>query len=53
MLHQDAFIATLDEVRHECTSFDIASKLVGREVTAESKHEFGQNLAQLGLAAAR
>jgi hypothetical protein len=56
-LVEDALVAALDEVRHARTSFDIASKLVGREVTAgalpESKHEFGQNLAQLALAVAR
>ncbi|KAL3771026.1 hypothetical protein ACHAWO_013204 [Cyclotella atomus] len=56
-LVEDALVAALDEVRHARTSFHIASKLVGREVSAgalpESKHEFGQDLTELGLAVAK
>eukprot|EP00804_Cyclotella_cryptica_P015896 CCRYP_006382-RA/>CCRYP_006382-RA protein AED:0.08 eAED:0.08 QI:264/1/1/1/0/0/2/121/724 len=56
-LVQDALTAGLDEVRHARTSFEIASKLLGREVVPgalpESKHEFGRDLTQLALAVAR
>lgn len=56
-LVEDALVAAMDEARHARTSFEIASKLVGREVIAgalpESKHEFEQDLVKLGLAVAR
>ena len=56
-LVEDALVAAMDEVRHARTSFDIASRLIGRDVTAgplpPSKHEFDQDLTKLGLAVAR
>lgn len=56
-LVEDALVAAMDEARHARTSFEIASKLLGREVTAgalpESKHDFEQDLVKLGLAVAR
>lgn len=56
-LVNDALRAGLDEVRHATTSFDIASKLVGKEVgpgpLPESKLEFGHDLKALALAVAR
>lgn len=56
-LVEDALVAAMDEVRHARTSFDIASRLIGKEVTAgplpPSKHEFDQDLIKLGLAVAR
>lgn len=52
-----ALKAGLDEIRHAKVSFDIASKLTGKEVgpgpLPESKHEFGQDLKSLALAVAR
>ena len=56
-LVEDALVAGLDEIRHARTSFEIASKLLGREVQPgplpESRHEFGQDMTQFALAAAR
>jgi len=56
-LVEDALKAGLDEVRHSRISFDIASKLTGKEVgpgpLPESKLEFGQDLKALALAVAR
>lgn len=56
-LVDDALRAGLDEVRHAKVSFDIASKLTGKEVgpgpLPPSKHEFGQDLTALALAVAR
>mmetsp|Transcript_41804 Transcript_41804/g.87760 ORF Transcript_41804/g.87760 Transcript_41804/m.87760 type:complete len:887 (-) Transcript_41804:467-3127(-) len=57
VLVNDALKAGLDEVRHAQASFDIASKLTGREVgpglLPESKLEFGQDLKTLALAVAK
>ena len=54
---EDALKAALDEVRHAKTSFDIASKLTGKEVgpgpLPESKHVFGQDMTALALAVAK
>jgi hypothetical protein len=56
-LVEDALNAGLDEVRHARTSFEIASKLIGRNVEPgalpESRHEFGQDLTALALGVAR
>lgn len=56
-LVEDSLKAGLDEVRHARTSFDIASKLLGKNVEPsslpESKHEFDQDLSALALALAR
>ncbi|KAL7541858.1 hypothetical protein ACHAXR_011295 [Thalassiosira sp. AJA248-18] len=52
-----SFKAGLDEIRHAKTSFDIASKLTGRDVgpsaLPESKLEFSHDLKALALAVAR
>ncbi|KAL9180907.1 hypothetical protein ACHAXT_009712 [Thalassiosira profunda] len=56
-LVQDALEAALDEVRHAATSFDIASRLLGRDVgpgpLPASHHEFGSDLMALAIAVAR
>lgn len=56
-LVEDSLVAAMDEVRHARTSFDIASKLLGKNVEPSSlphsKHEFDQDLVKLGLAVAR
>jgi hypothetical protein len=56
-LVQDALIASLDEVRHAKTAFQVASLFNGRVVEPgplpASSHQFGQNLTALALAAAR
>lgn len=56
-LVNDALRAGLDEVRHAKISFEIASKLVGKEVgpgpLPASKLEFGQDLKALALAVAK
>ncbi|KAL3798268.1 hypothetical protein HJC23_000182 [Cyclotella cryptica] len=56
-LVEDALKAGLDEVRHARTSFEIASRLLGKNVEPsslpESKHDFGQDLTALALAVAR
>ena len=56
-LVSDALKAGLNEVRHARTSFDIASKLTGREIGPGpfpiSKFEFGHDLKALALAVAR
>jgi len=56
-LVDDALRAGLDEVRHARISFDIASRLTGKEVgpgpLPPSKHEFDQDLTALALAVAR
>jgi len=44
----------LDEIRHERASFEIASRLMGREGPfPESTLEFGADLSKFGLAVAR
>ena len=56
-LVQDALTAAMDEVRHAQTSFEVASLLLGETVEpgplASSKHEFGQDLKALAIAAAK
>lgn len=56
-LVRDALVAALDEVRHAETSFDIASRLTGREINAgplpESTHAFGQDINALAMAVAK
>ena len=56
-LVEDSLKAGLDEIRHARTSFDIASKLLGKNVEPsslpESKHEFDHDLTALALAVAR
>ena len=56
-LVQSALTAGLDEIRHAKISFEVASKLIGREIgpgpLPESKLEFGQDLTALALAVAR
>lgn len=56
-LVEDSLNAALDEVRHARVSFDIASKLWGREVgpgpLPESKHAFTRDLTSLAMALAR
>ena len=56
-LVEGSLVAAMDEVRHAHASFEIASKLIGREVKPgalpESTHEFHQDLVTLGLAVAR
>ena len=55
-LVEDALKAGLDEVRHARTSFEIASKLSGKNVgpgpLPPSSHEFGHDLTALALAVA-
>ena len=57
MLVEDALLAGIDEIRHARTSFDIASKLLGKNVEPsslpESTHAFDQDLVALALALAR
>ncbi|KAL7546843.1 hypothetical protein ACHAWF_010973 [Thalassiosira exigua] len=56
-LVEDALKAGLDEVRHARTSFDIASKLLGKEVRPgplpASEHEFDHDMKALALAVAK
>jgi hypothetical protein len=56
-LVEDSLKAGLDEICHAQVSFEIASKLLGKDVEPsslpESKHEFGQDLTALALAVAR
>eukprot|EP00956_Cyclotella_meneghiniana_P000841 scaffold961_cov35-Cyclotella_meneghiniana.AAC.1 len=56
-LVEDALIAAMDEVRHAHTSFDIASRLIGKEVKAgplpPSTLEYTRDLVSLGLSVAR
>ena len=56
-LVEDALHAGLDEVRHARTSFEIASRLLGKEVgpgpLPASMHTFSQNLTALAMAVAR
>jgi hypothetical protein len=56
-LVEDALRAGLDEVRHARTSFNIASKLIGKDVSPgplpASTHEFGHDMTSLALAVAR
>ncbi|KAL7482351.1 hypothetical protein ACHAW6_008024 [Cyclotella cf. meneghiniana] len=56
-LVRDSLSAGLDEVRHARTSFEIASKLLRKEVVPgplpESSHEFGRDLIELASAVAR
>ena len=56
-LVQDALTAGLDELRHAKTSFDIATKLLGKEITPGplpvSKHEFDQDIKKLALSVAK
>lgn len=56
-LVEDSLKAGLDEICHAQVSFEIASKLLGKDVDPsslpESKHEFGQDLTALALAVAR
>mmetsp|Transcript_25608 Transcript_25608/g.55088 ORF Transcript_25608/g.55088 Transcript_25608/m.55088 type:complete len:227 (-) Transcript_25608:65-745(-) len=56
-LVEDALKAALDEVRHAKTSFDIASRLTGKEVgpgpLPESKHAFGHDMKALAMAVAK
>jgi len=56
-LVEDSLRAGLDELRHAKMSFDIASRLVGKQVTPgklpPSSHQFGHNLTDLALAVAR
>ena len=56
-LVEDALKAGMDEIRHARTSFEVASKLLGRSVAPgplpPSSHEFGNDLTSLALAVAR
>jgi hypothetical protein len=56
-LVEDALNAGLDEVRHARTSFEIASKLIGKEISPgslpASKHNFSQDITTLALNVAR
>lgn len=56
-LVRDALVAAMDEVRHAETSFDIASKLAGREIgpgqLPRSEHAFRRDVTALALAVAR
>lgn len=56
-LVEDALIAGLDEVRQAKTSFEIASKLIGKEIGTgalpPSRHEFNHNLTALAMAVAK
>ena len=56
-LVEDALKAAQDEVRHAKVSFEIASKLIGKEVSPgplpPSRHYFEQNLTSLALAVAK
>jgi len=56
-LVEDALNAALDEVRHTKTSFDIASKLVGKVVgpgpLPPSRHEFNHDLTTLAMSVAK
>lgn len=56
-LVEDALKAGMDEIRHARTSFEIASKLVGKSVgpgpLPPSTHKFGHDLTSLALAVAR
>ena len=56
-LVEDSLEAGLDEIRHARISFDIASKLLGKEVVPgplpPSSHVFGYDMKALALAAAK
>jgi len=56
-LVRDALEAGLDEVRHANISFEIASKLTGKDVRPghlpESKHAFRHNMTELAMAVAK
>jgi len=56
-LVEDSLKAALDEVRHTKTSFDIASKLLGKELgpgpLPPSSHEFHHDLTALALSVAK
>jgi len=56
-LVEDALKAGMDEIRHARTSFEVASKLVGKPVgpgpLPPSTHKFGDDLTSLALAVAR
>ena len=56
-LVEDALKAGIDEVLHAQMSFDIASRLTGKQVgpgkLPPSSHQFGHNLTALALAVAR
>lgn len=56
-LVEDSLKAGLDEIRHARTSFDIASKLLGKEVVPgplpPSSHGFAFDMKALALAAAK
>lgn len=56
-LVEDALKAGMDEIRHARTSFEVATKLVGKPVgpgpLPPSTHEFGDDLTSLALAVAR
>ena len=56
-LVEDALTAGMDEIRHARTSFEVASKLVGKPVgpgpLPPSNHKFDHDLTSLALAVAR
>jgi len=56
-LVEDALKAGMDEIRHARTSFEVASKLVGKPVgpgpLPPATHKFGSDLTSLALAVAR
>ncbi|KAK1747371.1 hypothetical protein QTG54_001334 [Skeletonema marinoi] len=56
-LVEDALKAGMDEIRHARTSFEVATKLVGKPVgpgpLPPSTHKFGDDLTSLALAVAR
>lgn len=56
-LVEDSLKAALDEVRHAKISFEIASKLLGKDITPgalpSSSHQFDQNLTKLAMAVAK
>lgn len=56
-LVEDSLMAALDEVRHAKTSFAIASKLLGKDVTPgplpPSNHQFNRDLTALAMSVAR
>jgi len=56
-LVEDALTAGLDELRHAKTSFDIATKLLGKDIVPGplpvSTHEFDQDIKKLALSVAK
>ena len=56
-LVEDALTAGLDELRHAKTSFDIATKLLRKDIVPGplpvSKHEFDQDIKKLALSVAK